>query len=484
MNALFLLLGAAAFALAQGNLGLWAAAWIFAIPVLWVTRRSRGLGMVALVAVIFGVAGQLAMWRYTDDSPASLLFYVPLFAGLPLSLIFAADRWATSRLPGFLGTLMFPLLWTSFDFLLNLLNPLGTMGILGYSQSGFLPFAQLASITGMWGLTFMITWFASVAVWSVAAYRVGRPVATGVMVFSAVFAVIIAYGLLRVPRIVGAETIVLAGLHVHDRDREGQKMWKLLDDRNLNGFRAVSSEVLDALEAGTVVLAEQGAMIVVWSELSPTIVLADEAGTKERLSRLARSLQIYLLACPYVANLVGKAPENKAWLFGPDGALLLTHDKFGGNLLEGIKEGNRQVKVVPTDVGRIGVAICWDGDFPTVLRQVGRQNADLLLVPASDWLEIASSHARLTIFRGIENGCSVLRQTQNGISVFSDPVGRVMERNDHFAASEWSMAFSTRVRRAFALYPSWGDWFGWLAMGGTIMLTLSAARKRTADARR
>jgi len=411
------------------------------------------------------------------------LFWIPLMAGIPLAMIFAADRWASSRLPGFVGTLILPGLWTSFDFLLNLLNPLGTLGVLGYSQAGFLPIASLASLTGMWGVTFLVVWFGSVFAWALGRHRQGAPMATGVVVFAAFFACVLLYGLMRPSAEIGAE-VKLAGLHVHDRDREGVKMWKLLDDRNLDGFREISGDVLDRLESGTADLAEQGAQIVVWSELSPTIVLADEAATKDRLSRLARTLKIYLLACPYVANLVGKTPENKAWFFGPDGRLLATHFKFGGNLLEGVVEGNMKIPVVETEFGRVAIAICWDGDFPTVLRQVGQQEADLLLVPASDWREIGPAHARLTQFRGIENGCSVVRQTQNGISMISDPAGRIVSSRDHFASADHSMLVSVKLGSAFALYPALGDWFGWLTLAGMMSLGVFAARRRAESAKR
>ena len=55
--------------------------------------------------------------------------------------------------------LAFPATWVSFEYLLNLSSPYGTAGSLSYSQLNFLPFLQLASVTGPWGMSFLLLLF-------------------------------------------------------------------------------------------------------------------------------------------------------------------------------------------------------------------------------------------------------------------------------------------------------------------------------------
>jgi apolipoprotein N-acyltransferase len=57
--------------------------------------------------------------------------------------------------------LAFPGTWVSFEYLLNLVSPHGTAGSLSYSQLNFLPFLQLASVTGPWGMSFLLLLFSA-----------------------------------------------------------------------------------------------------------------------------------------------------------------------------------------------------------------------------------------------------------------------------------------------------------------------------------
>jgi apolipoprotein N-acyltransferase len=72
------------------------------------------------------------------------------------------DRFLSRKLDGILATLVFPLTWTSIEYLRSFLSSSGSHGSLVYSQFRNLPLMQLASVTGIWGLTFLICWLAPV----------------------------------------------------------------------------------------------------------------------------------------------------------------------------------------------------------------------------------------------------------------------------------------------------------------------------------
>lgn len=57
--------------------------------------------------------------------------------------------------------LAFPSAWVSFEYLLNLVSPHGTVGNLAYTQLNFLPVLQLASVTGPWGISFVLLLFSA-----------------------------------------------------------------------------------------------------------------------------------------------------------------------------------------------------------------------------------------------------------------------------------------------------------------------------------
>jgi apolipoprotein N-acyltransferase len=52
--------------------------------------------------------------------------------------------------------------WVAFEFLQSRFTPNATWGSLAYTQYGNLPLMQLAAVTGIWGITFLMAWFASV----------------------------------------------------------------------------------------------------------------------------------------------------------------------------------------------------------------------------------------------------------------------------------------------------------------------------------
>jgi apolipoprotein N-acyltransferase len=54
-----------------------------------------------------------------------------------------------------------PAMWVTCEYVRNLATPHGSAGSLAYTQLRFLPFLQLASVTGPWGMTFFLLLFQS-----------------------------------------------------------------------------------------------------------------------------------------------------------------------------------------------------------------------------------------------------------------------------------------------------------------------------------
>ena len=88
------------------------------------------------------------------------------------------------------------------------------------------------------------------------------------------------------------------------------------------------------------------------------------------------------------------------------------------------------VPVADTALGRLATVICYDMDFPALLRQAGQAQADLLLAPASDWAPVKFGHAQWATFRAIENGVSLVRPTREGLQIAVDHQGRVLASAD------------------------------------------------------
>ena len=102
------------------------------------------------------------------------------------------------------------------------------------------------------------------------------------------------------------------------------------------------------------------------------------------------------------------------------------------------------MRTVETPFGTLAGVICWDVDYPQAIRQASPKNVAILLAPSNDWPEITLMHTDMAVYRAIENGFSLVRQTDHGLSVAYDPYGRILAQMDHFAASQRVMVAQGR----------------------------------------
>lgn len=474
---LLLIPGIISLYFSNGRFSMPLAAWLFPLFLLPVSRHSGSRFTGLLFPLLVGITLQAAFWNFTSSDQGNILFYVPFFAGLLYGLVFYADRWLYQKSTSFVSTLLFPLMYTTIDFANHLFNPFGTTGVLGYSQFGFLAFAQLASLTGMWGLTFMITWFGSAMHWGLS-----NPIAKtkkGITAYAIVLSAILLFGFIRLSSPLQHNKVTVAGLHTTDKERDGKAFWEALAKKDTIRFNTSSTDQIKDLTAATREQAAKGVKIVLWSEVSPVILKSKADNLLQYLSALADSLNIYLIANPYIATIDDKKPENKIWMFSPKGELLFTHYKYGGNFVEGSVEGDKKLKAVSTPYGNLSGIICWDADFPAVAKQLGKLKSDIVFNPASDWREIDPLHTQVAVFRAIENGCSWVRQTRNGLSIITDPRGKTVSAMDHFATDKWVNSGNVPTARIWSLYPVIGDLFGWLAIISlsTLLFVILTKRK-------
>ena len=99
---------------------------------------------------------------------------------------------------------------------------------------------------------------------------------------------------------------------------------------------------------------------------------------------LARRNDVLILASSFPTELQAGHVVNRATLFGPEG-ILGHQDKLIMTRFEneqwGIRAGER-IGVIDTELGRIGILICYDSEFPMIARQQITAGAELLLVPS------------------------------------------------------------------------------------------------------
>ena len=164
--------------------------------------------------------------------------------------------------------------------------------------------------------------------------------------------------------------------------------------------------------------------------------------------------------------------ENKLVVIDPSGQIVFTHVKsrpVAGWEASIMRRGPGPIPVVATHDGRIAGAICFEADFPDLIRPAGRDGADLLIVPVNEWKEIKDIHFQMHVFRAIENGAPLVRAAASGLSAAIDPWGRVLSVSDFYAGSDRTMTAQVPLGHVPTLYARAGDLFGWLCVGGLIV---------------
>jgi apolipoprotein N-acyltransferase len=141
-------------------------------------------------------------------------FAVFIAVAAPLGLLpYLLDRWLAARLRGFAATLALPCLMVTWEYAQSFGNT-GVWPSLANSQFGFTSLVQLASVTGLWGISFMVYWFAATTNWVLTQPAAQRT--RGLLVYGGVLAIVLLFGVLRTAPVLrtGTTTVRVAGITV------------------------------------------------------------------------------------------------------------------------------------------------------------------------------------------------------------------------------------------------------------------------------
>ncbi|MEJ2710420.1 MAG: nitrilase-related carbon-nitrogen hydrolase [Anaerolineales bacterium] len=472
---LWLLLGSVLTLFSTGQWTIPLFTWIGSIFVLRFVRSQPVLRGYILAWLTNFFVVSIAWWNilgYGSSLPAFLVTMAisTLFIG---ALPYLLDRLLVPRLSGFATTLVYPLAVTALEFLTISANPMGSIGAQAYTQYNSQVLMQLVSVTGMWGLTFLVTWFAALVNFAWERSFSWSEIRRGVAIYAGVMLVVVAYGNIRLafPQ-AQTGTLRVHGFIAADGHEVRAKLAEA-KQQSRQSFRELSAEIQDLYIDGSYREAQRGAQLIVWPENAVWLASEDEAALIARGSQLAQDEGVYL-ALGYSVDYPDSPYENKLVILDPTGQVALEHLKFGGQALEGFNPGDGVLKTVETPFGTLSAIICWDTFFQKPVLQAGRNGTDILLTTSLEFRDIVPMHAQITTFRSIENGVSLVRVADNGISFAADPYGRTLASVDYYTTSERVMVAQVPAYHVTTIYAIIGDLFGWLAVAGLVAVTLVA----------
>jgi apolipoprotein N-acyltransferase len=271
--------------------------------------------------------------------------------------------------------------------------------------------------------------------------------------------------------------------------------------RNEDASPALPDEALWARTAARVAAGDD---IILWSETAATAF--GPAGERELLARaadVASQGRSYLGVAYELAPDAGEAAQaaslNAFALLRPGvgavnasahGALAFRYLKSHVVPLveSGFAHGSRRLRFEEAPFGRTTAAICFDSDFPALIRQAGAHAADVLLQPSQTWgpASFRLRHAYGNGLRAVENGYTLVRCASDGVS---GAIGPRLERLAWEASGSEGVVLMTlpppSLLRRRTAYATAGGWlFGWACVLAASLAAVAVAAPERALPRR
>ena len=338
----------------------------------------------------------------------------------------------------------------TYEWMGALFSPLGTWGMLANSQVENLVLLQLASVTGAFGISFLIALSNSVLESSLNEIMNKTGFGSFKPAFVLVLGLIIAYtfGGVRLFTTLEGPGIRVASISTKYEIAELLQSEKLLGENDKALFQMTKEA------------AEAKAQVVVWNEGATMVKPEKEGDLLQDLQKTAKQNSIDIVA-GYVTLLdpTDFKFENKALYVKSNGDIAFTYYK------QFIPPGEPAVyipsehQITQTGGANIGVAICYDFDSLALTKNLAKTGADIIAIVASDWKGIDPFHNQMAAMRGIEQGYSIVRSTRGAASIAFDPYGRVRAWNGYYEKNDGIMYATVPGKKVNTVYATISDTF-------------------------
>lgn len=429
----------------------WYLFWIAPVPVL-IFSFTSSVKKAFFISFITYLIGRLSWFSYLVTVATlvpAIVFTIML--SLIFTLIVLLSRVTVKKLPSWIAVFAFPVYFSAFESLLFLFSPDGTAASIAYSQSDVLPVIQVASLTGIVGITFLISLFPSALAlcWINIKSRKNLSLTatfSGILIITALVFGTIRISLFEKCRSVKVGLVALdETYHTISKNFNPQKEKKVVD--------------LYAREISN--LANQGAVIVVLPERAFNMDKVLQPGFIEIFKNVAKNNNIFLITG--YTNYTEDQDRNSSLVIDSHGNIMANYDKT--HLVTGLEsqfKPGHEPSFFGTDQFKAGTAICKDLDFPDFIRKYGNAEVDFLGIPAWDFEVDAWLHSRMAILRGVENGFSEIRAARQGFLTISDCYGRVSYEADCSDGNKSSLIGTVKLQHKDTIFIRYGNWFGYL----------------------
>ena len=457
--------------------------WIGLVPLLlacrglgsWAAFGTGWLGgAVFYLAIVYWVAHTISAYSAVPFAlaVAILLLMVSVLACYTGAFT-AGVAWLEARsLP---VVWLAPPLWVVLEWLRSWFFIGFPWAALGYSQYRYHDLAQMAEVTGVYGISAVLVLFNLVAVAVLGERGPGlRRLVPALAVLTLLVTVLPVAGWRRAAALAGRTAGHVRVALAQGNVEQDHKWDPAYQDETLARYRQLTRAALAARPD-----------LIVWPETATPFFFQEPGPLRQDVLDLATESRAYLLfgSPAYRQSSRGALQElNRAYLVSPDGREVATYDKiqlvpFGEYVpFEAVLFFVQRLVVAIGDVvpgheptvfrlpaGRFGVLICYEDVFPALTRRFVAGGADFLVNVTNDaWFGRTSApyqHLAQATLRAVENRVPLVRVANTGISAVVEPDGRIRWQGPLDQALEHVDEIAWPGVRTF--YTRFGDVFAW-----------------------
>jgi apolipoprotein N-acyltransferase len=401
-------------------------------------------------------------------------------------------------------------LWVALEMIISRMFTGFPWNLLGSSQYRMTPLIQIASVTGIYGVSFLAVWF-SLSLVSAAVTVVRRPAARSAWV-----------GEMILPLLAVAVCFNLGFRHLRETARleEGggasppPRTIKITLVQPSIPQNLIWDQSKDEQRFRDLIRLSEKALatptdLLIWPEGAVPGLLRYDRPTHEAITNLAGSHHVWMIiggddaeVRPGATNFDQAESYNSSFLINPQGKLAGIYHKrtlvvFGEYIplvrwlpfvkwftpIEGGYTSGQHA--VPFELPNLRVKtstlICFEDIFPQLAPEYVDEDTDFLVnLTNNGWFGEGAAqwqHAAGALFRTVENGLPLVRCSNNGLTCWIDSCGHLREIFRDTAGSIYgigSMTIEVPLRApGMKLQPTFyhrhGDWFGWLCVGFAAM---------------
>lgn len=474
------LLSAFLLILSFPNFNFWLFAWIGFLPLFLAIQKTTSRFQAFLLAYFTGIVFWTGIIYWLVH--VTLLGSIILILYLAVYFAVFGFFFKTYNLQPKTHNLLFiPSLWIVLEYIRGYLFTGFPWALLGYSQYLNLPIIQIADITGVWGVSFLIM-MVNMAVYSILFRKPSPFREASHPVLKEKQKYLLPALLIIISLIYGYYKLYHLRVTAYGRPLKVSVIQGNIPQEAKWDSRYMES-ILEKYSSLTVSAAEENPDLIVWPEAASPGILGEDDWVFQEIFSLVRKIKI-----PLIVGAVVKEDEHyygSALLINSSGSIADRYDKLHlvpfGEYIPFKKIFPFLEAIVPIgDIARgkdytvfqvpanFSVLDCFEDTFPELAREFVKRGAKFLVNITNDaWYKKTSApyqHLQASVFRALENRVYLVRAANTGISGFISPEGKIIslvknKMGQELFISGFDANYIKFLLKNYSFYTRFGDIF-------------------------